>query len=217
MSEGTQTASNSAKPTPWRDAFTTFRSWRVAVLGVVVVLTGMGIGAAIAEDEVVDDTEQAARIAALEDELAEKKEATRQAEEAMSDEQEGLSDELSERDARIDELEEQLAAATDELAAMEEFAQAAADAEAQAQAEAEATSFGPGVHVVGTDIQPGTYRTDGPGGGQFDLCYWARLRGLSGEFDDLITNGIPEGPATVEIAESDVAFETSGCRWELVQ
>jgi hypothetical protein len=181
-----------------------------------VLLLGLGIGAAIAEDEVVDDTEQVTRIGELETDLAQSEEARRQAEDALGDEQDERRDELSERDARIAELEEELAAATDELAAIEEFAQATEQAEAQAQAEAEATSFGPGVHVVGTDIQPGTYRTDGPGGGQLDLCYWARLSGLSGEFDDIITNGVPQGPATVEIAGSDAAFETSGCEWELV-
>ena len=30
-------------------------------------------------------------------------------------------------------------------------------------------------------------------------------------FDELIANGIPEGPTVVTIAESDVAFESNGC------
>jgi hypothetical protein len=214
------TASSSevaTKPAPWRDAMRAFRSWRVAVIAVVVFLLGIGIGAATAEDEVVDDAEQTARIAELEEELAEVQTARSQAEDDLRDERGAAREEVSERDARIEELEEQLEEATDELAAFEEFAQAAEEADAEAEAEAEARTFGPGVHVVGTDIQPGTYRTDGPGDGQFDMCYWARLSGLSGEFDDVITNGIPEGPATVEIAESDAAFETSGCEWELVE
>lgn len=61
--------------------------------------------------------------------------------------------------------------------------------------------------VVGTDIQPGTYRTTGPMSG-FPLCYWARLRTPTG---GVIATGMPNGPATVTIAASDKAFQTGGC------
>ena len=70
---------------------------------------------------------------------------------------------------------------------------------------------GDGIWLVGTDIRPGTYR----GGG--DGCYWARLSGTSGDFDELITNGNPSGPTVVTIKSSDEAFETQNCgEWERI-
>ncbi|MEV1175293.1 hypothetical protein [Nonomuraea sp. NPDC049784] len=76
------------------------------------------------------------------------------------------------------------------------------------------TSTGPAINpaslrtlVVGTDIQPGTYRTTGPTGG-FSMCYWARLRSATGE---IIATGMPKGPASVTIDATDKAFLTGGC------
>ena len=60
---------------------------------------------------------------------------------------------------------------------------------------------------VGTDIQPGTYRTSGPAAG-FTMCYWARLRDESG---DVIAAGMPSGAAVVTIQPTDKAFQTGGC------
>jgi len=94
--------------------------------------------------------------------------------------------------------------------------QAAADA-AAAQAEADAAAaaargVGPGVLVVGSDIQPGLYRTEA-GADIFDSCYWARLSSLSGDFDSIIANGNATGTTTVEVKASDAAFETA-CEWQ---
>ncbi|AHH93721.1 hypothetical protein GCM10010174_23700 [Kutzneria viridogrisea] len=75
-----------------------------------------------------------------------------------------------------------------------------------------ATSFGPGVHVVGTDILPGTYRTAGPTDGALPICYWAREKDTSGEFSSIIANDNAKGPTTVTIAATDGAFKTSGCQ-----
>ncbi|WP_431908768.1 hypothetical protein [Nonomuraea jabiensis] len=61
--------------------------------------------------------------------------------------------------------------------------------------------------VVGTDIQPGTYRTAGPTAG-IPMCYWARLRSATG---GEIASGMPAGPATVTIVATDKAFRTAGC------
>ncbi len=64
-----------------------------------------------------------------------------------------------------------------------------------------------GTYEVGTDIQPGVWRN--PKG-----CYWARLSGISGEGNDVIANGgIEGGPAIVEIAPSDAAFQTQCGGW----
>jgi hypothetical protein len=56
-----------------------------------------------------------------------------------------------------------------------------------------ARTFGPGTHLVGTDIEPGVYRTEG------EITYFARLSGLSGEFSDIIANeALPEGPVLID-------------------
>ena len=74
-------------------------------------------------------------------------------------------------------------------------------------------TYGPGTLVVGTDLPAGTYKTDGTrNGGNGDSCYWARLSGLSGTSDEIITNGLPEGPTTLKIKPTDKGLETS-CTW----
>jgi hypothetical protein len=69
------------------------------------------------------------------------------------------------------------------------------------------TEFGDGLYLVGKDIAPGTYKSSG---GSSYGGYWERLSGLSGQFDDIIANGNPEGSTIVEVKEGDVAFSTSG-------
>jgi len=73
-------------------------------------------------------------------------------------------------------------------------------------------AFGPGIHLVGTDIEPGIYRTTG------DITYFARLSGLTGEFSDIIANGAsPQPPVLVEIKPTDVAFESKGTgQWTMI-
>jgi hypothetical protein len=61
-----------------------------------------------------------------------------------------------------------------------------------------------GMHVVGEDIKPGLYKSEG------SVFYWARLAGFSGELNDIIANGNPQGNDIVEIQASDNAFETQG-------
>jgi len=85
---------------------------------------------------------------------------------------------------------------------------AAAQAQAAEQAAAE-VKVGPGILVVGTDIQPGLYRTEA-GADIMSSVYWARLSGLGGDFEHIIANGNAQGTTTVEIKPSDVAFETDG-------
>jgi hypothetical protein len=47
--------------------------------------------------------------------------------------------------------------------------------------------FGPGTYLVGTDMEPGTYRSAGSETG----CYWARQRNDAG---DIIANDLVNGP-----------------------
>lgn len=70
-----------------------------------------------------------------------------------------------------------------------------------------------GTHLVGEEIQPGTYKYNG----ESSRCYWARLSGLSGGSSDIVANGNEEAQAYVTIDPGDRAFESRGCGfWELV-
>lgn len=125
------------------------------------------------------------------------------AEEAEPAEEEAADDE--------DEDEEE----TEEEEEAEE--EAAAEEEAEEEAEDTADTIGNGVHRVGEDIEPGTYSTGGPDADALvPNCYYARLSGLSGELDDIISNNNIDGPGTVVVEEGDTALELSGgCEWTL--
>jgi hypothetical protein len=68
------------------------------------------------------------------------------------------------------------------------------------------TTVPEGKWVIDAHIAPGTYEAPGS-----DSCYWERLSGVSGEFEDISANDLPSGRAIVEIAPSDFAFNSSGC------
>jgi hypothetical protein len=70
-----------------------------------------------------------------------------------------------------------------------------------------ATTFGDGTYVVGTDIAPGTYRNSSSFGG----CYWERLSGFGGSFDEIIANGLATYRQVVTIKETDVGFSSNDC------
>ncbi len=76
-----------------------------------------------------------------------------------------------------------------------------------AAAASPAIAFADGTHVVGADIQPGTYRTRVGS----DYCYWERLSGFGGTLDETIANDITVGPAVVTISASDVGFSSTNC------
>lgn len=73
---------------------------------------------------------------------------------------------------------------------------------------------GEGTYLVGYDIAPGTYVSYNS-----DWCYWARLSGTSGDFDEIIANDFQEdGTSYVTIYPSDRAFESSNCSvWSMVE
>lgn len=108
--------------------------------------------------------------------------------------------------------------AADDLAAKAKAAQDKLAEEAQKKAEEEAakqpkTSFGNGTFLVNSEIQPGTYKTEGG-----SSCYYERLSGTSGTFDDIIANENPDGQAIVTIASTDAAFKSQDCgTWNLIQ
>lgn len=66
------------------------------------------------------------------------------------------------------------------------------------------TVSGTGTFLVGSDINPGTYRAAASPG-----CYWARLASL--DTSNIVDNDNADGPVVVEILASDKAFQTNGC------
>ena len=75
------------------------------------------------------------------------------------------------------------------------------------------TQLSSGTYVVGTDIQPGVYKTAGPGSSAItDSCYWATLNTLNTH--DINDNGNISGPTTIEVPASVKALELDGgCTW----
>lgn len=64
-----------------------------------------------------------------------------------------------------------------------------------------------GTHLVGVDIEPGLY-IGFADNTTFGSCYWERLSGLSGDFDDILSNGNGEGQFYVQVLEGDLALKT---------
>ncbi|TDV54201.1 hypothetical protein [Actinophytocola oryzae] len=69
-----------------------------------------------------------------------------------------------------------------------------------------AAQFGEGLYLVGTDITPGEYRTDGPAPGGH--CYWARLSDSAGT--NIIANNLTEGPSRLTAVAGEY-LEVNGC------
>ena len=70
----------------------------------------------------------------------------------------------------------------------------------------EVTSFGDGGYAIGIDIAPGTYSA--PGG---SYCYWEQDSDFLGTDNSIISNDMPSGPVTVQLAANAVRFVGQGC------
>jgi hypothetical protein len=64
--------------------------------------------------------------------------------------------------------------------------------------------FGGGEYIVGTDVAPGTWRSSGG-----TNCYWERLSGFGGTFDQIIANGLSNTPSVVTISATDRGFHAT--------
>jgi hypothetical protein len=74
-----------------------------------------------------------------------------------------------------------------------------------------------GMYEVGVDVQPGQYKTPGPSESDLvGLCYWARLKDDTGEFDAIISNGNVQGPGSVTISAGEFFEATGECAWSKV-
>lgn len=74
---------------------------------------------------------------------------------------------------------------------------------------------GTGTFQVGSDVQPGLYRSTGNTAD--DNCYWERAKDSKGETDSIIDNDNAVGSTYAAIVATDKIFKTEGCKgWELV-
>ncbi|MFP3915348.1 MAG: hypothetical protein ACLFWM_10770, partial [Actinomycetota bacterium] len=60
---------------------------------------------------------------------------------------------------------------------------------------------------MGDEIAPGVYQTRG----EASFCYWERLSGLGGTFEEIIANANVTGQGIVRIEDGDEAFSATGC------
>lgn len=69
-----------------------------------------------------------------------------------------------------------------------------------------------GTYLVGKDIVPGTYASQGPRDGS--ACYWKRAGGEGGK--EKLDSALTKKPAVVAIAPTDLSFKTTSCQsWTL--
>ena len=72
-----------------------------------------------------------------------------------------------------------------------------------------------GTVLVGMEIAPGMYHTDGQGDG--GGCYWERQANGNGGLDSIIANDNIDGPTSMTVQPSDYAFKSSGgCQWSKI-
>jgi hypothetical protein len=75
--------------------------------------------------------------------------------------------------------------------------------------EAKPAFKGSGTYQVGTDIQPGTYRTSGNDDG---MCYWERAKDASGSMDSILANDNVTGSSYVTVKKTDKIFKSTDCK-----
>ncbi|MDC9006013.1 hypothetical protein [Mycobacterium marinum] len=80
---------------------------------------------------------------------------------------------------------------------------------------------GNGVFLVGTDMLPGTYRTEGPANplilvfgrvSELSTCSWSTHSTPAASTDDIIDTNTSMGPMSVVIPPTVAAFQTMNCK-----
>lgn len=103
--------------------------------------------------------------------------------------------------------EPQAAAEGENEEAQEEKPEAEQKPKPEPEPESAKPSFGDGTYQVGTDIQPGTYRTrEGS-----PNCYYERLKDFTGGLNSILANGNTSAPAIITIKPTDAGFNSQGC------
>ena len=68
------------------------------------------------------------------------------------------------------------------------------------------TTFGDGMYIIGTDIEPGQYKNTGQ-----TWCYFARLSNFTGGMGGILSNENTDDVAIVTIATTDKGFVSKRC------
>jgi hypothetical protein len=78
-----------------------------------------------------------------------------------------------------------------------------------------AIAFSEGIYLIGRQIQPGIYRTNGkPDRSNSAGCRWQRLADPSGRPGSILAGGLIKAPAIITISRTDFAFKVTGdCLW----
>ena len=201
------------------------RYWKVVTIAVVALLVGTAIGANGITSKVNKKNDQlnaeAAQIADLTTKNAGlQKQVDDRAAKTAADNAHAAAvkaDEQAAKDKAAAAARAKVAAAAAAAKARADAAAAAAKAQADAAAKAQAdaaaaaaaqaakmnTIDGDGVYAIGTDVNPGEWRTSGGSG-----CYYAVLN--SPDTNDIATNNITDGPAIVDLPPGKY-FDTSNC------
>lgn len=75
-------------------------------------------------------------------------------------------------------------------------------------------TYADGKYEVGAEIEPGTYKTDGPPADSYSgSCYWAKYSDASGDMNSLKSNEIVSGRSTVTIKPGGYVEFSGGCLW----
>lgn len=168
------------------------------LVGVAALLIGGGIGAA--STYLTMDPQIEALTQDLDD--------TRQELDDTSAELASVNNGLAERERQLDKRASALGEDEQAVSDREEDVAKREEAVTGEEERIAANTFGSGVHLIGKDIDPGTYRT---GNANSESCYYAWLTG-TGSDADIIDNNIIDGPGTVTLNDGDI-FEVSRCTW----
>lgn len=184
------------------------RTW-VTVTGVAVLglILGAGVGSSSgpeispAAQKQIDAAHSAQHKAETDrdDARAAQQQAESERDQAR-DELTAAQDDLTTRGAALDKRKADLDKRQSDLDAREKKVSGA-------EAAAKANSFGgDGIYLVGTDIQPGTYKA-----GPSPDCYTEVDRDLDGGLDSIMSNNITSGPVVLKVPSSAKAIKVNGC------
>ncbi len=93
--------------------------------------------------------------------------------------------------------------------------QSAPESSPSASEPAATGSYGDGMYEVGKEIEPGTYKTDGPGDDSLmKLCTWTKYRDATGSADAISSFNSVTGRSTVAIKPGGYMQFSGGCTWQ---
>lgn len=175
----------------------------VAVAGAVGFGSGQSTGVSPEAQRRIDAAEQHAEAEAG------RADAAQAARDRVDDTVSQRSSDLDDRETSLDQRESGLDTREQGLNTREQGLDSRETAVSAAERAAKANSFaGDGIYLIGTDIQPGTYRAKPSPSGS---CYYAILNSLDGSLDAIRENNNVAGQVVLQVPADAKAVEVSGC------